>query len=62
MSLLKNSLKFIAETAVGSVTMKGIEDSGMSSGFKSATQSMVGLGLVGSAYKKFSKGKKGDWL
>jgi hypothetical protein len=62
MSFLKNSVKFMAETAVGSVALKGIEDSGMSSGFKSATSSMVGIGLLGSAYNKFGKTKKGDWL
>jgi len=57
MKFIKNSIGLIAETAVGGAAISAIGNSGMQPGFKEASQSMVGIGLTSSAYKKFGKAK-----
>ena len=61
MKYIKDSIKLMAEAAVGGAIIGAIAGSGMPQGTKDVTQTMVGVGLVGSAYKKFG-GKKTKWL
>ena len=59
MKQLKNSIGLLANVAVGGAINSSIASSGMSPGFKDATQSMVGVGLMSHAYKNISKKKGG---